>query len=320
MPTPYDSTKLLTQSPVIEHGVLLSLSKKMAQKLPFTAHIPVLSIDCIKNDCPTNVITPSPAINENIFRCSMMNKWTQLYSIVAGLSWATAFFLYPCELFVLFLTSCGAEHISPDDPTTGEMFIFATTIAVIAGLIYFIITWTAEERFRFQLPGLGLKKCFELNRKEGTVTRYNGNKVLYSHPFTEYDCYLAAHPTRQGFPKYNMHLVHRYRGYKQTVPLHFLFPSEVHQQDEFKRLWNTVQWYMDTSQPLPDISLLEGSRKDDPVTAEYDKKTGRKSHYWRNMTEQEYDGALDVIMQQQQDLPPLGARLPIQYIENQGTV
>ena len=47
--------------------------------------------------------------------------------------------------------------------------------------------------------------------------------------------------------------------------------------------WEFFQAYMDTSRPLPDIPEHEPFRHQDPVTAEYDKRTGRDPHYWRNV-------------------------------------
>lgn len=314
MPAPYDSTKPLIQSPVVEHGISLKLAKKMAIKLPFTTHIPTLSTDFIKKDYPTGVVTPSPLINEQKFLCKRHNNWSLFYFLLGNTCWVITFLFYPITVFAIFVTSCKYNYSTPEELTTGEMLTIVTSIAVIAGIIHYLIKLACKTPDR--LPGYGMKKSFEFNRQEGTITYFKGNKVLYSHPFTEFDCYLGARSTRQGFIKYNMHLVHRYNGYNRTVPLHSLFLHEVSEIDEFKRLWNTIQWYMDTSQPLPDISVLEGSRQHDPITAEYDKETGRKSDFWRNMTPKEYDDALKLIMHKQRASPPLGEPLPVTYAEH----
>ncbi|MBN0077602.1 hypothetical protein JTL69_34980, partial [Pseudomonas aeruginosa] len=50
--------------------------------------------------------------------------------------------------------------------------------------------------------------------------------------------------------------------------------------------WDCLQRYMDVTQPLPDLPVLEPSRPLDPVTAEHDRHTGRDPHYWRKRTYQ----------------------------------
>src|SRR5690606_40640405 len=46
--------------------------------------------------------------------------------------------------------------------------------------------------------------------------------------------------------------------------------------------WDTLQRYMDVSQPLPDLPVLEQSRHLDPVTAAHDAATGRNPRQWRD--------------------------------------
>lgn len=61
---------------------------------------------------------------------------------------------------------------------------------------------------------------------------------------------------------------------------------------EYYRLWNMIQRYMDISQPMPDILVLEPARERDPTTAAYDKQTGRNPRYWRDMSDEEYQQTL----------------------------
>ena len=155
------------------------------------------------------------------------------------------------------------------------------------------------------------KKVFTLNRKTGMVTLYKGNgKVRYSHPLVEFDCVLVSAPSQQGLMNYSLMLVHRYNGSMHGVPLSSLAtPNE--SVSEYYRIWNMILCYMDISQPLPDCLILEESRHLDPVTAEYDKKTGRNPRYWRDMSEEEYKASLDAIRQRQQGKPETGPELNI---------
>ncbi|MFL1517813.1 hypothetical protein ACI77G_26330, partial [Pseudomonas prosekii] len=49
--------------------------------------------------------------------------------------------------------------------------------------------------------------------------------------------------------------------------------------------WDCLQRYMDVTQPLPDLPVLEQSRRLDPVTVAYDAKTCRNPRRWRDQSE-----------------------------------
>ena len=131
------------------------------------------------------------------------------------------------------------------------------------------------------------------------VTLYKGvNKVRFSHPFIEFDCVLVSAPTQQGMMRYSLVLVHRYNGSKFSVPISNLIGNGG-MVIEYHRLWNTVQRYMDVSQPLPDTLVLEESREKDQTTVAFqNQKNGRKKDYWRSMTDEEYRKTTHKIIQQ----------------------
>ena len=119
------------------------------------------------------------------------------------------------------------------------------------------------------------------------VTLFKRNKPYFTHPFIEFDCVLLSSPTRQGFLNYSLTLIHRYSDYSVGVSVgNLLGPKAM--VDEYLRFWNMAQRYMDTSQSLPDIMILEGARQRDPTTIAYDKEHSRNPRYWRDMTEEEY--------------------------------
>nr|WP_134331555.1 hypothetical protein [Pseudomonas sp. HS-2] len=96
-------------------------------------------------------------------------------------------------------------------------------------------------------------------------------------------------PTRQGMPLYSLHLVHRY----QPVAIDFM--PLIGRQSSDKNslaLWDMWQNYMDISKPLPDIPVLEEFRQLDPVTAEYDRRTGRNPRHWRDMDDSTFKAAI----------------------------
>ena len=87
-------------------------------------------------------------------------------------------------------------------------------------------------------------------------------------------------------------------------------------EEIYYRLWNTIQWYMDVSRPLPDLPILEEHRSKDPMTAAHDKEVGRKADFWASMSEEEFEGYVSQLEAKQKDLPSLGTPLQIQYVEN----
>ncbi|WP_296062041.1 hypothetical protein [uncultured Amphritea sp.] len=152
-------------------------------------------------------------------------------------------------------------------------------------------------------------KHFTFNRATGMVTRYKNNKELYSHPFPEFDCYLVSSPSHQGILSYQLHLVHRYQRYFDSIPLHGFSTSQ--QPDEFERIWNMIQRYMDTSQPMPDVPELEPARPRDPTTAAWDKQHNRKPDYWFSMDDDEFEEAINQLRAEQHFKPTLGPEIDI---------
>ena len=130
---------------------------------------------------------------------------------------------------------------------------------------------------------------WELNRRTGLVTLFRYDKKGHwgktgqpeedSAPFYEFDAYLTNEIIPPGQVVHTLYLVHRYRPI--LIPLGNLI-GKVRGEECFA-LWDMFQNFMDTSRPLPDIPLWEEFRPNDPVTAEYDKKTNRPPRYWRDM-------------------------------------
>lgn len=139
---------------------------------------------------------------------------------------------------------------------------------------------------------------WELNRQTGMVTVFarkpgqfkeQGYDGDFIRPFHEFDAYIHVLPTRQGMPLYSLHLVHRY----QPVAIDFM--PLIGRQSSDKNslaLWDMWQNYMDISKPLPDIPVLEEFRQLDPVTAEYDRRTGRNPRHWRDMDDSTFKAAI----------------------------
>jgi hypothetical protein len=251
--------------------------------------------------------------NEQTLEGITGNIWVQVYLVFSGLGKVTVLFITPVLIFTLLLGSL---------ITAGE-FGISDWVAVLSAYIIYVIIPAAIIWGQFELYNRGYwkpkllsklldaRKQFELNRRTGMVTLYKrGGKVRYSYPFIEFDCILATTPSQQGLVNYSLLLAHRYSGSMHGVPLGTLVtPHET--VAEYYRLWNMIQCYMDVSQPLPDILILEEARQKDPTTAAYDQQTGRDPRYWRDMSDDAYAEAITQIEAKQSKMPETGPELDI---------
>lgn len=121
----------------------------------------------------------------------------------------------------------------------------------------------------------------ELNRQTGTLTIARRFRKPFVAPFYEFDPVMQLLPTGYGGHDYALWLHHRYDGTKVCLA------RKVHtlglDKHNLYAFWDTLQRYMDVSQPLPDLPVLEQSRHLDPVTAAHDTATGRKPRQWRDL-------------------------------------
>ncbi|MDW6091250.1 hypothetical protein SBX64_01540 [Vibrio rhizosphaerae] len=251
--------------------------------------------------------------NEQTLEGLTGNIWVRVYLVLSGLGKVTVLFITPVLIFTLLLGSL---------ITAGEFGISEWGTVLGAYILYVIIpagvVWGQFELYNrgYWKPKLlrkllDARKLFELNRRTGMVTLYKrGGKVRYSYPFVEFDCILATTPSQQGLVNYSLLLAHRYSGSMHGVPLGVLVtPHET--VAEYYRLWNMIQCYMDVTQPLPDILLLEEARPKDPTTAAYDQQTGRNPRYWRDMSDDAYAEAITQIEAKQSKMSETGPEIDI---------
>ena len=121
--------------------------------------------------------------------------------------------------------------------------------------------------------------CSEFNRVTGQVRLALGRGRFFEAPFVEFDAYVER-VIQQGGIFYRLMLVHRYT---QKTFNHTAFSNIEADKTEVLALWDTLQRYMDVTQPLPDMPSLEPFRHLDPVTAEHDRQTGRNPRFWRDL-------------------------------------
>ncbi|KMQ76743.1 hypothetical protein [Marinobacter subterrani] len=134
---------------------------------------------------------------------------------------------------------------------------------------------------------------WELNRRTGMVTLFKdpekegqSGEIRGQAPFHEWDGYLLSLPDHQGNIWYRLVLVHKTQEW--ALPMNQLLAATTNRADVFA-YWDLVRQYMDVTKPLPDIPLFEAWRYLDPTTRAHDEKIGRVPHYWRNMSEEDYE-------------------------------
>ncbi|NIY85410.1 hypothetical protein [Vibrio hepatarius] len=311
--TAFNSKKRYLLSPQnSEKNLLKKVLKSGSRRLPFSNPISEISIRVDTENKPGLIerlrkIKPSlePFWDHEKLIVERPSKWFRLYYFLSALGKGLIAIALPLFTLVCLLLGVLNEEVFTlvFFPALQWIFLPAALLWLQVKLMdrgYWTPTWIMTS-----------KKVFTLNRRTGMVTLYKGNgKERYSHPLVEFDCVLVSAPSQQGLMNYSLMLVHRYNGSMHGVPLSSLTtPNE--SVSEYYRIWNMILCYMDVSQPLPDCLILEESRHLDPVTAEYDKKTGRNPRYWRDMSEEEYKATLEAIRNKQQGKPETGPELDI---------
>ncbi|CCN84751.1 Conserved hypothetical protein [Vibrio nigripulchritudo SFn27] len=208
-----------------------------------------------------------------------------------------------------FLISLGSFFVHPFDDAV-EVFVHLNTMGITYCLIPFGSGWGLTLLLFHYLAHKMVRKKYTLSRQTGMVTLYdNDEDVIYSHPFVEFDCRLFSSTNQYGHLSFGIALVHRYNDYSQHITIGEMIGST--HPDDHKRLWNVIQQYMDVSQPLPDLPILEAFRSKDPTTTAYDKEIGRDPNYWRSMSDKEFDQVVAQMAENQKHIPPLGKPINI---------
>ncbi len=155
-------------------------------------------------------------------------------------------------------------------------FWAGTFLFFMGGLGFDAILWLYSKAFKHDGS--------EFNRLDGMLRFKRRFRRLFVAPFDEFDPVLQLLPSGYGSHDYALWLHHRYTDNKVCLA------TRVHSLglDKANALafWDCLQRYMDVTQPLPDLPVLEPSRPFDPVTVEHDRRTGRDPHYWRKRTYQ----------------------------------
>ncbi len=159
-----------------------------------------------------------------------------------------------------------------------SMFLIIKTLPWVMSAAAFLLKPFEKGLSRIMDRSLKAGESY-FNRETGQVSfAMPGGKKLTA-PFEEFDAYVER-VIEAGGIFYRLMFVHRYtaKQFSQTS-LSRVEPTK----EEVMALWDMLQRYMDTSQPLPDVPRLEPFRHLDPVTAEHDRRTGRNPRFWRDL-------------------------------------
>lgn len=119
------------------------------------------------------------------------------------------------------------------------------------------------------------------NRQTGMLTVGRRFQEPFSAPFYEFDATLEFRPGPHGNSGFAIWLHHRYTSVE--VFLGGKIQSLGMNLEEALAFWDTLQRYMDVTQPLPELPILEQFRHLDPTTAEHDRQSKRDRRRWRDM-------------------------------------
>ena len=119
------------------------------------------------------------------------------------------------------------------------------------------------------------------NRQTGMLTIGRRFQKPFSAPLYEFDATLEFRPGPHGNSGFAIWLHHRYTSVE--VFLGAKIQSLGMTLEEALAFWDTLQRYMDVTQPLPELPILEQFRHLDPTTAEHDRQSKRDPRRWRDM-------------------------------------
>ncbi|MDH2432968.1 hypothetical protein QCD60_10355 [Pokkaliibacter sp. MBI-7] len=181
-------------------------------------------------------------------------KHFSLISIVnSGLN--KVLFTFSAIFFLLIIPAWGTGKIDTKIAATYTTFIAALFLGRI-------------------LPAIFNGSFYEINRFTGMITIWKemreSQKMII--PFGEMKCVIRPHAIKKD--SFEIILLSKKTGADQLdlAPLNGKNPTKL---AEAERLWEFVQQFMDVSQPLPDLPILEAFRHLDPTTAAHDRQTER---------------------------------------------
>ncbi|WP_242487261.1 hypothetical protein [Pseudomonas sp. TH15] len=224
--------------------------------------------------------------------CDMLNTiWrkNEVFLDIGNYSIGSAVMvLWPMVVVLALMT-----YITPKP----AMILIVGAIIVIAFMGLVGWDWIADRYFNL-LRSAGN----EFNRKTGMLTISRRFRSAFTAPFYEFDATMEFRPGPYGSSGTAIWLHHRY--YDFEIFLGGKIQSLGMSREECMAFWDTLQRYMDVSQPLPELPFLEQFRDLDPATSAHDKLSNRNPNRWRETKSRVWDRTiLPGMMQKNLDYP-----------------
>jgi len=216
---------------------------------------------------------------------------------VLGKVWG--YIVSPIVLIVLILVSPlfgTREETWPE--FLDSLYPFEVSL-LVGGWVLIVIGDLAFRLFPRWLHQNGRGPEWEFNRRTGMIKVWQYSRklpfvprkppVVIEKPFYEFDAWCCARVDRFG-TLFDLVLSHRYSKLDVTVGDILGAHGSATMCYAY---WDFIQNYMDVTQPLPEMPMLEKYRPLDPVTAEHDQQTGRPPRYWRDMDDETFKKHVD---------------------------
>jgi hypothetical protein len=314
-PSAYNSTSIYQQRVSTQQQGILEKLRKRGQKMPYSKANNSVATTAFDEGILSS-INSEKELGDLYWNHRKMEpftpvRWVKFYLFLDMMAWATLYFAYPIVILISLSLIFNDGGIKRAFLHLFEMSLYTA----LPALIIKVPLWLLGRKGNISKKQLlaFVRKQYCLNREIGMVTLYGkGNNVIFEHPFIEFDCILASNPTHQGLVNYRLMLVHRYSNYSEGVNIGNMVGMNA-PVAEYHRVWNMIQRYMDVSQPLPEVPMLEPFRELDPTTVEFDKLSKRDPRYWRDMTEAQFKAEVRKISveQEEQNIPASGPVIDI---------
>ncbi|MCC4266213.1 hypothetical protein LL240_17440, partial [Oceanimonas baumannii] len=123
--------------------------------------------------------------------------WINTAVLLSGIAtWGGGLFLIiTVPVSILFYFDYDIENNTPFLSYETWFFTLWTALGIAIAMLPAALINLLADRLDIDIA---TRRVFELNRRTGMVTVYRHGRVYYSHPFTEFDAYLASGPDHQG--------------------------------------------------------------------------------------------------------------------------
>ncbi|MFO6422424.1 hypothetical protein [Motilimonas sp. KMU-193] len=225
-------------------------------------------------------------IDNQVLRLSSFGRYQWLAGLCEFLYVMSASggkFMAFLSLPLVLLSNYGADDFW--DSFCNDLVLFSAIFILPCLIVWSVLVFT--QKWVIPLIFSDIQPLFEFCRTDGKVRIFEPKTGVLKHEFDFADAVAEAVPLvgHQGLVVRYKFVVRHYQHNEMSVQIERL--GEDRNMQDICSQWNFIQWFMDTSSPLPDVPALECWRSFDPVTREADKRSGRPARYWQDKTDED---------------------------------